>query len=421
MKCHIHWFLVHLLQVFFQKPGVAIFKQPAADDCISRVTRPRLLRNHTNLFPVICMTLQTLPDTTLSGTAPGAPARDLIARELDTVRTKRNALLAPGERRGWEVLVLLGCILINGIYLLFRPDYFTLFIAASFYLNMGYFITLLIPTSAGGGQVSMPEIAKFQAWLKENGVKTSTTRFTRIFINSFLINSRGLSLGIGLLFSVDILMVLMAFLEGLPFHITAIIIGQSLFFIAFYYLVWRTEPFTSRFSQDLEKVRSRLARDLPPWLITVLFLTGFLLVVLVFLTTIILLPGMTLDAFVTQSGLTDLAHLFGLILILVVSQYFIIRAIHGITSRAMAGRLLDHREGALEELLAEAACNTGTAGSSDPDEEYETTSALLESRIYLIKRNTLLGTFPVFVVDLDFSVLLDTTTRMVITGHIRKD
>jgi hypothetical protein len=28
--------------------------------------------------------------------------------------------------------------------------------------------------------------------------------------------------------------------------------------------------------------------------------------------------------------------------------------------------------------------------------------------------------FPVFVVDLDFSVLLDTTTRTVITGHIRK-
>jgi hypothetical protein len=373
-------------------------------------------------LPVICMTQQNSPDTTFSGTAPDTPVRDMIARELQTVRTKRSALLAPGTRPGWELLVLLGCILINGIYLLFRPDYFTLFIAASFYLNMGYFITLLIPTGAGGGQMSMPEIAKFQGWLKENGVKTSTTRFTRIFINSFLINSRGLSLGIGLLFSVDILMVLIAFLEGLPLHTTAIIIGQSIFFIAFYYLVWRTEPFTSRFSRDLDKVRNRLAQDLPPWLISILFLTGFLLVVLVFLTTIILLPGMTLDAFVTQSGLADMAHLFGLILILVVSQYFIIRAIHGITSRAMAERLLDHRESALVELLAEeAGRDEVAAGSGDTDDEFETTSALLESRIYLIKRNTLLGTFPVFVVDLDFSVLLDTTTRTVITGHIRKD
>lgn len=367
------------------------------------------------------MTLQNPAATTLPGTAPDTPVRDMIARELQTVRTNRGALLAPGTRRSWEVIILLGCILINGIYLLFRPDYSTLFIAASFYLNMGYFITLLIPTSAGGGQRSMPEIAKFQSWLKENGVKTSTTRFTRIFINSFLINSRGLSFGIGLLFAVDILMVLMDFLKGLPLHTTAIIIGQSIFFIAFYYLVWRTEPFTSRFSRDLDKVRNRLAQDLPAWLISVMFLVGFLLVVLVFVTTIILLPGMTLDAFATQSGLTDIAHRFGLILVLVVSQYFIIRAIHGITSRAMAERLLDHREAALVELLADAGRDEVAAGSGDKDEELETTSALLESRIYLIKRNTLLGTFPVFVVDLDFSVLLDTTTRTVITGHIRKD
>lgn len=365
------------------------------------------------------MTLQNPADTPLSGTAPSA--HDNIARELETVRTNRGALLAPGTRRGWEVVVLLACLAINAIYFYFRSDYCTLFIAASFYLNMGYFITLLIPTSAGGGQMALPEIAKFQAWLKENGVKTSTTRFTRIFINSFLINSRGLSLGIGLLFAVDILMVFIALFEGLPRHTTAIIIGQSIFFIAFYYLVWRIEPFTSRFSRDLDKVRDRLAKDLPPWLISILFITGFLLVVLVFLTTIILLPGMTLDAFVTQSGLTDLAHLFGLILILVVSQYFLIRAIHGITSRAMAERLLDHREAALVELLDEAGRNERVEGSGDADDEFATTSALLESRIYLIKRNTLLGMFPVFVVDLDFSVLLDTTTRTVITGHIRKD
>lgn len=367
------------------------------------------------------MTQQNSPDVSLSGTAPDTSARDLIARELTTVRTKRGDLLAPGTRPQWEVIILASCILINVLYLLLRHDYFTLFIAASFYLNMGYFITLLIPTGAGGGQVSMPEIARFQGWLKENGVKTSTTRFTRIFINSFLINSRGLSLGIGLLFSVDIVMVLIDYLEGLPLRTTVIIIGQSLFFIVFYFLVWRTEPFTSRFSQNLDKVRNRLAQDLPAWLISIMFLVGFLVVVLVFLTTIILLPGMTLDAFVTQSGLTEIAHRFGLILILVISQYFMIRAIHGITSRAMANRLLDHREAALEELMADAARYEMKREGRDPAEEYETTSALLESRIYLIKRNTLLGTFPVFVVDLDFSVLLDTTTRTVITGHIRKD
>lgn len=363
---------------------------------------------------------QKTPEPPENAIVPDIPLREIIAGELGTIQSRRGALLAPGIRPQREFIVLSLCILVNILYLLFRPDYFTLFIAASFYLNMGYFITLLIPTTPGSAQASLPEIAKFQSWLKDNGVRTGTTRFTRIFINSFLINSRGLSFGIGLLFSIDIVMVLMAFIEGLPLHTTAIIVVQSGFFIAFYYLVWRTEPFTSRFSSDLEKVRDRLAADLPAWLISLLFLAGFLLVVLVFITTIILLPGMTLDAFVTESGLSDLAHLFGLILVLVVSQYFLIRAIHGVTSRAMAERLLDHRKAALEELLADVDRQSDAGWSGGSDEELETTSALLESRIYLIKRNTLLGMFPVFVVDLDFSVLLDTTTRTIITGHIRK-
>jgi hypothetical protein len=35
-----------------------------------------------------------------------------------------------------------------------------------------------------------------------------------------------------------------------------------------------------------------------------------------------------------------------------------------------------------------------------------------------VKRSTFAGTFPVFVVDLDFSVLMDTTTLTAIKGYI---
>ena len=48
------------------------------------------------------------------------------------------------------------------------------------------------------------------------------------------------------------------------------------------------------------------------------------------------------------------------------------------------------------------------------------TTMLLESRIYQIKRNAILGAFPVYVVDLDFSVMMDTTTLTAIKGYIRK-
>ena len=48
----------------------------------------------------------------------------------------------------------------------------------------------------------------------------------------------------------------------------------------------------------------------------------------------------------------------------------------------------------------------------------ETITRLLETKIYKIERNTLSGFFPVFVVDLDFSVILDSTTETAITRYI---
>jgi hypothetical protein len=349
-------------------------------------------------------------------------AADAVLRELASVRSAQKNLLSRGTRPVLQASVLLLCLLINGVFLLFRPDYVVLFVAASFYLNMGYFITLLVPTSPGSAQVSLPEIRKFQAWLLENGIRTGTTRFTRVFVNAFFMNSRALSLGISLLFALDILLVLLAYLGGLPAQTTLLVALQCAIIIVFYLLVWKTEPFTSRFGENLDSVKDRLGRDLPPWLISFLFLVGFLLIVLVFLTTIILMPGMTLDAFVTQSGLTELAHRFIPIGILVASQYFLIRYIHGVTSRVMAGRLLDHREQLLQALRQQApkVPAEGPDGGGGPDQAFFASEALIESRIYTVKRNTLLGMFPVYVIDLDFSVLLDSTTQMVIRGYIRK-
>lgn len=353
---------------------------------------------------------------------PEPAAADAVRSELAAVRLAQKNLLARPQRPAIQASVLLLCLLINGTFILLRPDYVVLFVAASFYLNMGYFITLLVPTSPGSAQMSLPEIAKFQAWLLENGIRTGTTRFTRVFVNAFFMNSRALSLGISLLFALDIILVSLAYLGGLPVQTTLLVVLQCVIIIVFYLLVWKTEPFTSRFGENLDTVKDRLSRDLPPWLISFLFLVGFLLVVLVFLTTIILMPGMTLDAFVTQSGLTELAHRFIPIGILVASQYFLIRYIHGVTSRVMAGRLLDHREQLLAALpqQAKAVPADGPDDAADPDHAFIASEALIESRIYTVKRTTLLGMFPVFVIDLDFSVLLDSTTRMVIRGYIRK-
>jgi len=359
------------------------------------------------------------PGSAGNGSSPCIPLSQVIRDELSAVRKNRAGLMTEPKTPRIQIFVLFLCAVINVLFFLVRHDYISLFIAASFYLNMYYFITLLIPTNFNTSGLPKADLNRFRTWLKETGVMSGTARFTRLFINSLLINSRTLSLGIGLIFSIDILYAIRAYYtRGLPLTITLIVISQCAVIVIFYLLVWKMEPFSSAYVKNIEKVKSSLHRQkLPPSLVTVMFIFGFLLAIFLFLTTIILLPGMILNAFLDQSQLTELGHLFSLIAVLATSQYFIIRYIHGITSRIMADRLFDWKENALSDLLE----TVGTANEDRCDDlknRAETTTLLLESRIYTIKRNTLAGTFAVFVVDLDFSVILDSTTLTAIRGYI---
>lgn len=346
------------------------------------------------------------------------PLKEVISDELSAVMKNRSMLMTPVEHVLIHRAVLALCIGINVLFFLVRNDYPELFIAASFYLNMYYFITLLIPTNFKTSGLSTPDLMRFHAWLKEVGITSGTVRFTRLFINSLLINSRTLSLGIGLIFSVDIVYAIRAYTLGLPLTITLLVISQCAVIVIFYLLVWKMEPFSAAYLKKVEDVKHRLHRQkFPRRLVTALFIFGFLLAIVLFLTTIILLPGMTLNAFLDQSQLTELGYVFFLIAVLAISQYFIIRSIHGITSRTMAERLYDFKEHALSDLLVTVQ-SAESGGSDNAKNVTEITTLLLESRIYTIKRNTLAGTFPVFVVDLDFSVMLDSTTLTAISGYI---
>jgi hypothetical protein len=353
-----------------------------------------------------------------TGIPVDAPLRQVIRDELAGVQKSRADLMTPHSPGGIHLVTLLVCLLINGIFFLTRSDYFGLFIAASFYLNMFYFITLIIPTNFKKTNLPAADLSRLQAWLKEIGVTSGTTRFTRLFINALFMNSRALSLGIGLIFSIDIAFTLVHYSQGLPLMTTAIVITQCAIIVIFYLLVWKMEPFSTTYVKKVEQVKRRLHRqNLPPQLVTAMFLFGFLLAIFLFLTTIIYLPGVTLNAFLDQSQLKELGHLFILLAILAISQYFIIRFIHGITSRAMAERLFDFKEHSLHDLLdAETETLSGTADTGE--NPLETGTLLLESKIFIVRRSTFAGAFPVFIVDLDFSVLMDTTTLTAIRGYI---
>jgi len=357
-------------------------------------------------------------DTLPPETKDTAPLLHVIRDELSAVQKNRKELMTPRSAGGIHMVTLLVCLLINVIFFLTRSDYFGLFIAASFYLNMFYFITLFIPTNVKKYNLPEEDLSRLQAWLKEIGVSSGTTRFTRLFINSLFMNCRSLSLGICLIFTIDIAFTLIHYTRGLPLMTTAIVITQCAIIIIFYLLVWKIEPFSASYVKKVEQVKRSLhRRNLPPRLVTAMFMFGFLLAIFLFLTTIIILPGVTLNAFLNQSQLTGLGHLFGLLAILAVSQYFIIRYIHGITSRAMADRLFDFKENSLEELIEPE--ETARSGSFAHDKTpLAISTLLLESKIFIVRRHSLAGVFPVFVVDLDLSVLMDSSTMTAIRGYI---
>jgi hypothetical protein len=357
-------------------------------------------------------------DKTDAGTPEVRPFRQMVQDELFAVRRDRAELMIPRGYPGIHIIVLVGCVLVNIAFFLSRLDYFGLFIAASFYLNMYYFITLILPTNFEKSRVPAADLSRLRTWFREIGVKSGTSQFTRLFINSLFINNRGLSLGIGLIFSIDIVFALVEFTAGLPLRTTVIVITQCAVIVIFYLLVWKMEPFSTTYVKKVEQAKRHLhRRNIPPQMVAAIFLFGVMIAVFLFLVTIIYLPGVTVKAFLNQSELTGLGHLFSLLALLAISQYFIIRFIHGITSRTMAERLFDFKEQSLQDLLdAEDTSLTGDPGTGLS--HLEKSALLLESKIFIVKRSTLGGFFPVFVVDLDFSVLVDTTTLTAIKGYI---
>ena len=337
------------------------------------------------------------PDAAIPGSPSEIPIENVIRNELSVVRKSRAGLMTDQVFPRIHIGILLVCIGINLMYFLYRPDYLVLFIAASFYVNMYYFIIVLVLQNVQKTTGPKADLSLFLSRLKEIGLKSGTTRFTKLFTNTIFMNSRTLSLGICLIFAIDILYAMWAYTSmGLPLRPTVIVISQCAIIIVFYLLVWKVKLFSLNYVKR-----------------TVLFLIGFLFAAVLFFTTIIILPGITLNAFLAQSRLSELGDPFVLLAVLAISQYFIVRSIHGSTSRTMAEDFFDYKEHLLMGLQ-----DMVRSGNNSIENRAETTTRLLETKIYTIKRNTLSGFFPVFVVDLDFSVILDSTTETAIVRYI---
>ncbi|MFA5236746.1 MAG: hypothetical protein WC362_02695 [Methanoregula sp.] len=345
-------------------------------------------------------------------TAPSGAISSLntIIRAEITEETERQRCLYASGTSGRVTLFILGlAILVNIIYFFRSPAYPLILITASFFLFMFYFITLLIPHTLKPTASPQNELRKYVTGFRETGFIRSTTRFTRIFLNAFFINCRPLFFGFSLLFSLDIVLMLLLYHTGtLSTSHTGIVLFQSAAIIIFYFLVWKLEPYSTEFFSDVSDVKDHLVkRHIPESVVSFLFLAGTALALICIISTIILLPGVTVNNVLSVSEFNELGHLIIAIATALVPLYFIFRYIHGITSRDL---LLKFSQNKTEHLLqqadrikgAGADATTPGAGSISEEALFNATELLLEAQIYQVEKKTIFGTFPVYIVNPDF-------------------
>ncbi|MGA2105499.1 MAG: hypothetical protein ABSG06_08935 [Methanoregula sp.] len=343
-----------------------------------------------------------------------------LREEVRKEQERDRSLYAAGTSGRVTLIILGAAILANILVFLKDPLFPFLFISASFFLFMIYFITLLIPHNLLHPSLPQTEISRYLTGLRATGIITSTKRFTRVFLNAFFINSRPLFYGFALIFSIDIVLVIaMAHSGALTLYHTGIVLFESSAIILFYFLVWKLEPYTIDFFSDVSGMKDHLLKKkIPHKVVSFLFLLGAALALIGIVSTIILLPGMTFNDILSVSEVKELGNFFIAIGMIIFTLYVIVRYIHGITSRDLLNRFTKDKTDCLYrqiEITGDTTRFSRTAEQTD-DTDFSAlqraAELLLEAQIYQVEKKTLFGTFPVYIVNPDFSWVFSLQTPL---------
>jgi hypothetical protein len=335
-----------------------------------------------------------------------------LEAEIAEERKRQRGLYASGTPGRLTIVILGAATLLNILFFLGNPMYPLLFICASFFLFMFYFVTLLIPHNLQRSSFPQADISRYLTGFQETGIIRGTKKVTRVVLNAFFINCRPLFYGFTLIFTIDIVLVIALHLTGrLSASPAGIILFQSAAIILFYFLVWKLEPYSTNFFTDVSGMRAHLIkRNIPEPVVSFLFLLGAAVALICIFSTIILLPGITVNNVLSVSDFSKLGNLFIAIGVVLVTQYFLFRYLHGITSRDLLARFSQNKTECLlyqMEIIGESGPSSpalaGSPDSATTDTLCEATELLLESRLYQVEKKTIFGVFPVYIVNLDFS------------------
>jgi hypothetical protein len=247
-------------------------------------------------------------------------------------------------------------------------------------------------------------------------------QFIHILWNIFFINLKSVGTAVVIFCGTNLIAAVTLFLVlRQEMGLAAIITGQFTLFFAVFLLSLVLKPYSRRFEVLASAVAKWVQRRRPlAWgLLSVTGFTGFLLAL--YLLWAFLFPGNTAMRLLEREDLLP-TRVFLQLLIILLSQFLIVRYIHSLQSRRTTRRVSQSMERYVRDevlvLVDRARSGEITAESVDCSRFRQLMTGLLEAKMYRTVTRGIAGSFLLYLFSPDFSQIMDDETLRILVGHM---
>jgi hypothetical protein len=341
---------------------------------------------------------------------------------LDREKQRQEMLVSMGHRRV-ELVVVLGLLSINSLLFLVFPPYILAWITCSLLLLALYPLTMIVPSLIRGMKERSGNREKtYLKTLQSLHLMRTGEQFIHILWNVFFINLRSVATalvifcGTNLLITVTLFLVLRQEVET-----AAIIIGQFFLFFTVFLLALVLKPYSHRFEVLAGSVAARL-RHRRPLVWALLLVTGVTGIILaLYLLSAFLFPGNTAMRLLEREDLLP-SRVFLQLLIILLSQFLIVRYIHSLQSRRTTRLVSKSMEQYVRDevlvLVDRVRSGEITQEAVDCSRFRQLMTGLLEAKMYRTVTRGIAGSFLLYLFSPDFSEIMDDETLRILVGHM---
>jgi hypothetical protein len=341
---------------------------------------------------------------------------------LDREKQRQEMLVSTGHRR-FELVVVLGLLSLNSLLFLVFPPYILGWITCSLLLLALYPLTMIVPALIRWmmGRSGYREKSYLKTLQSLHLMRTGE-QFIHILWNIFFINLKSVGTAVVIFCGTNLIAAVTLFLVlRQEMGLAAIITGQFTLFFAVFLLSLVLKPYSRRFEVLASAVAKWVQRRRPlAWgLLSVTGFTGFLLAL--YLLWAFLFPGNTAMRLLEREDLLP-TRVFLQLLIILLSQFLIVRYIHSLQSRRTTRRVSQSMERYVRDevlvLVDRARSGEITAESVDCGRFRQLMTGLLEAKMYRTVTRGIAGSFLLYLFSPDFSQIMDDETLRILVGHM---